>query len=148
MKKLTTYTLLLCATCASLLSCRSKTEASFSGMKWIVERVKAQGIKAKEDMYGVYITFDDSTKVVRGKAGCNTFFATYHKTGSHGLTFSGLNATKTTCPEMYVEAIFFKILDETNSYSLRHDRLYLRKDSETLAVFRPGNRRCPAAPRR
>jgi heat shock protein HslJ len=108
----------------------------FSGMKWVMEKINGQGMKTKNDTREVFIVFNDTTRVARGRAGCNTFFATYIKKEKQGLSFSGMDATKTTCPDIYVEAIFFKMLEETNNYALRYNKLYLRKDGETIAVFR------------
>ncbi|MDR1415452.1 MAG: META domain-containing protein [Odoribacteraceae bacterium] len=133
--------LFFCLTFTLLFDCKPKTNTPFAGMKWVMERIKDQGIKAKEDMRGVFIVFDDTTRVARGRAGCNTYFAAYTKGDDGALSFSSVDATKTACPEMYVEAIFFKILEDTNNYTLRHDKLYLRKDSETIAVFRPDCRK-------
>ncbi|MDR1274333.1 MAG: META domain-containing protein [Odoribacteraceae bacterium] len=127
--------LFFCLVFTLFFSCKPRIDTPFPGMKWVMEKIKSQGIKAKEDIRGVFIVFDDSTRVVRGRAGCNTFFATYCRNEKQELSFSDVNATKTTCPEMYVEAIFFKVLEETNNYTLRHNKLHLRRDNETLAVF-------------
>jgi heat shock protein HslJ len=130
--------LFLSLVCTLLFSCKEQARAPFSGIKWVMERVSAQGIKTKSESLKIFIVFDDTTRVARGQAGCNTFLATYRKEGRHGLSFSGLEASKTTCPDIYMEAMFFKMLEETNNYTLRSDKLYLRKDDETIAVFRPG----------
>jgi heat shock protein HslJ len=131
--------LFFCLICILLLACKAKVDAPFSGMKWVMERINAQVIKAKNGSREIFILFNDTTCVARGQVGCNTFWATYSKNEGGRVSFSGLDATKTTCPDIYMEAMFFKMLEETNNYTLRRDKLYLRKDDETIAVFRPGH---------
>jgi heat shock protein HslJ len=120
-----------------MLSCRERVEAPFSGMKWVMERISDRGVRPGKMTMEVFIAFDDTARVARGYAGCNAFWAAYSKQEGC-LAFSNLEATKTTCPDMYAEAVFFRALEETNRFALRRGRLYLKRDDETLAVFRPG----------
>jgi heat shock protein HslJ len=103
-----------------------------------MERMNNRGIRTREVAREIFIVFDDTSRVARGHVGCNTFRATYCRKEGWRLSFSGLDATKRTCPDVYVEAMFFKMMEETNGYSLKRDRLCLKKDDETIAVFRPG----------
>jgi heat shock protein HslJ len=131
--------LLFSLTCLSLLACEERPHAPFHGTRWVVEHMGFPEMKAKPGPREVSIVFNDTTRVASGKAGCNTYLATYREEGQQGLSVSNLQATRVTCPDMYLEAIFFKVLKEMNNYTFRRGKLRLRKDDEELAVLRPGH---------
>jgi heat shock protein HslJ len=101
-----------------------------------MEKINDRGIKPRENAREIFIVFDDANHVVTGRAGCNAFRAAYCRRDGGRVSFSILHATKMACPDMYVDAMFFKILEETNGYSIRRGRLRLKRDDETIAVFR------------
>lgn len=117
-------------------SCKSAKETvSLTGVKWVAESLNGKEIKFKEDQSEVFFTFDAVDKKVSGRAGCNRFFGTYEQNES-ALTFSGMGATKMACPDMDIEASFFKVLEDTKSFVIKNDKLTLKDDSNVIAVFK------------
>lgn len=118
------------------ISCKSAKESvSLTGVKWVAESLNGKEIKFKEAESEVFLTFDGKEKKVLGKAGCNRFFGTYEQKESV-LTFSGMGATKMACPDMDIEASFFKVLEDTKTFVIKNDKLTLKDDSNVIAVFK------------
>jgi len=119
-----------------MASCKSAKESvSLTGVKWVAESLNGKEIKFKESESGVFVTFEADGKKVFGRAGCNRFFGVYEKNES-ALTFSGMGATKMACPDMDIETIFFKVLEDTKSFAIKNDKLTLKDDNNVIAVFR------------
>ena len=115
-----------------LISCKSRDVSSIVGMRWVAEQISGKEVKGKSK---VFIEFSDTTFQVIGKAGCNRFSCRYILNETE-LTFSEINATRRSCPDMYIEAMFFKMLENANSYSIKRNKLSLKEDGDIVAVFR------------
>ena len=118
------------------ISCKSAKESvSLTGVKWVAESLNGKEIKFKEAQSEVFFTLDATDKKDSGKAGCNRFFGTYDLNESE-LAFSGMGATKMACPDMDIEASFFKVLEDTKSFVIKNDKLTLKDANNVIAVFK------------
>lgn len=120
------------------VSCHSsKNMVKLSDTKWVLETLDGNEVKMKEQRNEIFIQFNEVEKRVNGMAGCNRFFGSYEMDGSK-LKFSHMGATKMACPDMDVESAFFKLLEETDSFSIKDHQLTLLQKGKVLAVFKAG----------
>lgn len=132
MKKLLFF---FCFVAFALVSCKSsKTIVPLTGVKWVVETIDGKKLQLKENTSEVSMQFNEAEKRVNGVAGCNRFFGGYEVDGGK-LKFSHMGATRMACPDMDVEQMFFKMLENTDSYSIKDNKLSLLQNGKVLAVF-------------
>ncbi len=128
--------LFFCLAVLGAVSCKSaKENLPLTGVNWVAESLNGKELKMKNSNQQVSITFEKAGKKVAGQAGCNRFFGTY-ATEEDKLTFSQMGATKMACPHMDIEVTFFKMLDETNRFVIKNDKLSLKNDGNVIAVFK------------
>ena len=88
---------------------------------------------------GIEITarFDPEDHSIRGRAGCNSFFAAYEVDGDR-LSTTDMGVTQMMCgPEvMEHEDAFLRILSLVERYEISDDRLTLRASENRVLVFR------------
>lgn len=132
MKKLLFF---FCLVAFALVSCKSsKTIVPLTGVKWVALTIDGKKLQLKETTNEVSIQFNEAEKRVNGLAGCNRFFGGYEVDGNK-LKFSHMGATRMACPDMDIEQVFFKVLEDTDSYSIKDNKLSLLQKEKVLAVF-------------
>lgn len=121
-------TLILFSYCASKKD--GTTGVSLDSSKWVL--VSAGNVQAGNS--GAFITFDSSSKEIRGKAGCNGFGGNYSISGSN-IKFEGIMGTKMACPELDVENAFLNSLHTADRYTISKNTLRIFKGETVLATF-------------
>jgi heat shock protein HslJ len=82
------------------------------------------------------IIFNSQDKRVNGKGACNSFFAGYELECCNEIDVEMMGSTRAMCPGLEYEDMFFKNLDEADSYKIKKDgKLYLYDDKAEIAVF-------------
>ena len=77
------------------------------------------------------------TNMVYGFSGCNRLFGKYSTEGS-AFKYSFLGGTRMSCPDMSIEKMFLKTLDQMTTYSIKNKELKLTdKDKKQSMVFTP-----------
>lgn len=73
-------------------------------------------------------------------AGCNAISGNYIMPSPAAIAFTNTIATLKACPKMETEKRFTKVLEETDSYTIEDNMLYLKKGKKkVLATFEPSN---------
>lgn len=127
--------LFFCLITSFTVSCRQKEEPSLAGVMWVVEKINGKEVKLRDNGKKAYLEFDEAFNRVSGKAGCNRFFGNYSQSKTE-LSFAEMGATRISCPDIYVEVMFFKMLEDTDSFSIKRNKLFLKEGSNIVAVFR------------
>lgn len=131
--------IIICVITSFAVACKTGKCPSLGEKTWVMEKMNGKEIKLRNDIK-VYIEFEEKNHRISGYAGCNRFLGSYDKKEYSKLSFSDISATKKSCPDMYVEVMFFKALEITDSYSLRKNRLSLKSNGDVVAVFRAEER--------
>ena len=116
------------------ISCNSKEQQRLSEIRWIGEKIDGKKIQLQRQDEKIYIKFDTLNRVT-GRAGCNRFSGVYKIEGKGKIVFSDIVTTKMTCPDIHIEALFFRVLENTDSFTLRRNQLRLKGNGSTIAVF-------------
>lgn len=81
-----------------------------------------------------HINFDKKLRI-NGVLGCNNFFGSYTKEDKN-LSFSQVGSTRMMCQNIKTEATFSKILQETKTYKIEGENLYLfDKNAKKISTF-------------
>lgn len=89
--------------------------------------------KGKKDFF---IQLNSSDGRFHGYAGCNNFNGNYAMPKSFEISFSNIISTMMACPNMDLESILMKTLQEVNQYTIKGKILELKKAKMTpLAKF-------------
>lgn len=71
-----------------------------------------------------------------GTGGCNSLSAVYQTSNDNSIFFSRVASTKMACQDADYETDFIRLLEETASYSLQNDKLFLvSADGDTILQF-------------
>lgn len=125
----------LCLIATSLVACHNREhQKCISGIKWIGERINGKRIHFQEQNQKIYMEFDTLNRVT-GRAGCNRFTGVYNVNRDGKVVISNIVTTKLTSPDMHIEAIFFKALENTDSFIIRRNQLRLKGEGNIVAIF-------------
>jgi len=103
-----------------------KTEPSLTDIRWKLIELYGEPVPGKKSLNSApYIEFARHENRVSGNSSCNRFFSTWETPGEGKLVFSAVGATKMACPEMEIEFLFFKVLENTTGYLLVDETLVL-----------------------
>ena len=91
--------------------------AALEGESWILTQMLTAGGQTEIVQTGVSAQFDGTT--ISGKAGCNTYNASYEASGGD-ISFGPIAATKKVCPEdqQSTEDRYLQLLAEIGSYEV------------------------------
>ena len=104
--------------------------------KWVLRKMKESDTSSFAiDDDGVWIEFNYAENKFNGKAPCNNFFGGFKTDLISSFKASAPASTKMYCGNMPLENLFFKLLEEANSYTLKDEKLSLLKDGKLLMLF-------------
>lgn len=127
---------LACLIALTVVACNSsKNMVKLAGVKWELETLDGKEVKIQADKSALSIQFNEAEKRVNGLAGCNRFFGTYEMEG-HKLKFSHVGSTRMACPDMEMESAFFQMMDNTDSYEIKNNKLSFMQKNKIVAVFK------------
>jgi heat shock protein HslJ len=110
-------------------------DASLRDTYWRLAAAYGRSITAVKGAPEPHMVLSSEVTRVHGHLGCNRFSATYSHGGS-SLSFRAVAATRMACPDaMETEAAFARVLEETNSYRIEGETLYLHADDDDIARF-------------
>jgi heat shock protein HslJ len=114
------------------------------GPEWQLLEVGGSPVSPTADKSRPFIRFDGTKKQASGFTGCNNFFGSYELDGS-SLKFGPLGATRMFCEGVSgeIEIKFMQALEQTRTWELRDDTLFLYRGSKVLARFAKGQRHKP-----
>lgn len=119
--------------------CHSQKDNVALGDKtWVLDSIEGQKVEMKVPDNKVTMQFDVTENKVAGMAGCNNFFGGYEQEGRK-LKFYQMGATRMTCPDMEMERLFFKILENTTTFQIKGKELSFLRKGKVLAVFKEKN---------
>lgn len=75
---------------------------------------------------------------IHGRGSCNSFSGTAIIKGSN-IKFGKVAKTLSACLDMQLETLFFKALEETDSYIVEQGNLKLKKGNTVIATFATNN---------
>ncbi len=114
-----------------LVSCSSSNEqpsvpnASLTNTRWVLRVLNDKKIFTPESGKEAYITLTGDGNKANGTGGCNNFFTTFTLTGKN-IKFGQVAGTEMYCENrMETEAAFYKVIEQTQSYKIKGDNLYL-----------------------
>lgn len=81
-----------------------------------------------------FIKFDEKTNKISGFSGCNQFFGSFEYKNNI-LKINSISSTKMYCPEIKNEQNFLNLLQQTTSFRVEQNKLYLYKDKLELLTF-------------
>lgn len=102
---------------------------------WVLESINDIQADAKNYMKGlpvIEIHINDMTFM--GNSGCNSISGKFESKGEN-IKFGPAASTRMMCPGNY-EAEFLKALNNSESFKIENNRLYLKQDGKTLIVFK------------
>ena len=130
------YLFLISLVVLGLVSCNSsKNMVKLTDVKWVLETLDGNKPEMKESGNEVFIRLNGTEKRISGMAGCNRFFGNYEMEGKK-LKFSHMGSTRMACPDMEIESVFFKMLEDTDSFVIKDNKLSLMQKGKVLAVFK------------
>lgn len=71
-----------------------------------------------------------------GNDGCNSFRGSVTITGDSIHFFSAVSTLRACLDNQGVDALLRVMFEQTNNYSIEKDQLILKKDKETLAIYK------------
>jgi len=127
--------MILLMSCASAKD-GSKTKvvtSSLQGTEWVISSLP--GFTIEETDRAVNLSFSDSSTRFGGYSGCNMYGGDFTVAGQQ-LKFSKILGTKRACLSgMKNEQTIFKVLEQTNNYSINANKLQLKQDDKVLAEW-------------
>jgi uncharacterized lipoprotein YbaY/heat shock protein HslJ/uncharacterized lipoprotein NlpE involved in copper resistance len=124
-------------TCASLASGKHSAIAELTDTYWKLVQLNGKKIPiAPSHKRQIRITLASEGSLLIGFSGCNQFSGTFKQT-ENKLSFSQMAGTMMACvaPYMKLEQMVFKMLDETFSYRIEGEKLFLLKADQIIACF-------------
>ncbi|MEG1484553.1 MAG: copper resistance protein NlpE N-terminal domain-containing protein [Bacteroidales bacterium] len=121
----------------SLSSCGSSKAAgnSIESAQWKLESMNGEKNKAFAESDSFTLEFLKKEGRIAGVGACNRFFGNYElaKKGEIDIKMGG--ATMMACPNLNLEAPYFKMLDEADKYKIEKEKLLLYIGDKVTAVF-------------
>ncbi len=102
---------------------------------WSLVELNGKPLKTNSGKEKPHLLLHNSTGKADGSGGCNRFNGSFEMRPNSTLFLSPLAATKMTCPGMNTETAFFRTIEGTTIYEVKKDRMTLRRDGKTVAVF-------------
>lgn len=112
-------------------------KATLAETKWKLITLNGKVVtqKGKKDYF---LKLNSKDGKFSAYAGCNSIMGSYVMPSAFGLSFSNMAMTKMACPEMVIENLFSKALEETDRYTIKDNILKLHKGKiAILATFEP-----------
>ncbi len=131
---LITGLLLVLASCST----ETQTEAKIIDGTFVLHSFGGPEILIPADKRFPTLKFENTEKKLSGFAGCNTVSGSYEASAGK-IKIPQLAATRKACFNDEYEPKILKALDEANSYEIKDNLLTLKKDGETLIIFRKLN---------
>lgn len=134
MKSLSTL-LIICFAVIALSCDETKKVIDAAGTIQLSGTYNVVSLNATKKSVSQTMIFSALEKKINGNSGCNSYFANY-TLNLYNINFDTVGSTKKMCSdnEMVAENSFFKVLDNTGSYSLENDvlTLYSKTDRSVL----------------
>lgn len=99
--------------------------------KWELSTLNNKQITAKQPIY-IELTKD---KKVIGFIGCNRITGSYTIEDKSNIKFNQLATTRMACPNMELENDVLKVLNTTDSFTIKNGKLSLNNSNALLATF-------------
>jgi heat shock protein HslJ len=122
-----------------LSACRTFNESGdqpkLDGTRW---QLLAMNQKAMDLGDKAFITFDDQTRKMTGKAACNSIFADYEVSGGNKIHFGNIGSTKMYCEGlMDQENQIVTDLSKVQHFEIKYGLLYMHgSDNELLLTYK------------
>lgn len=133
-----TSCLLVIMACSSLKQSTKNNKNHLSGVEWKLVSVKAVNdsvIIAPSTEAVPTLLFDSKEGRISGLGGCNRFMGSYTAEGN-SLKFGNIATTMMMCfDQMDIESAVLNAFQETNSYKLQNQELFLMHDTTVLATY-------------
>ncbi|RQP15953.1 MAG: META domain-containing protein [Parapedobacter sp.] len=72
-----------------------------------------------------HLIFNEETNRLNGNGGCNNFMGSFELKEGGGIELSQAGATMMACPNLELEGQFFDALEQTKSYRIEGNNLFL-----------------------
>lgn len=111
------------------------------GTRWVLGEMNGREVSVAEGQgQQPYISFSQNDQRAQGNGGCNSFSAAI-TTGAEGkLHMKDAVSTRMACGSLSLEADYFKMLENVDSYTVEADVLsFFDAEKKALARFKPGN---------
>lgn len=139
MKKIIQFSMIMVLV-MSFCACKSSKSNKNSGnfplvnTQWNLDAINGDVI-SHDFAIRPFITFD-STGVISGSLGCNSFFGEYTVVGKQKINVEYKGSTKRLCQKMEVEKAFMNALkNDINNYQIRGDELFLYNGKTEVLRF-------------
>jgi copper homeostasis protein (lipoprotein) len=101
----------------------NKKEIGFNHTPWRLVQVNNVLRSDYPTSQDPYIQFLEERVV--GSGGCNRISGTFQTHNTNGLTFGAIVSTRMACPEMQLEFLVHKAMEQVTSYNLKENHLLL-----------------------
>ncbi len=103
--------------------------------RWLLENAGGVESYQIDTLLPNYLSFtSEMPDAAMGFAGCNTIAGRYQLDGNT-IEFDRVLVTKNSCPDMQLEELLVKAMEETNNYRIINNKLEFLNGRQQLAVF-------------
>lgn len=123
---------------ATFVSC-CKKQPSLENTSW--ELIEINGVSVDrgslDDSESYTLNFDKEVAIIKatGKGDANRFFANCEFEGICELEFENMGSTRMMSPNQQMEDVYFKMLDDVESYTVKENTLILKDDGKVISKF-------------
>ena len=122
----------------SIAACSAKLSADrgWANQRWVLVEMKGVPVQQSGGRNDAFIRFEPLDKTFNGNAGCNQMSGKYILDGKE-LEFRDVITTKMACTDIDFETTFLSVLGSIEKYEMNGTDIRLKRNRETLLVFRP-----------
>lgn len=105
-------------------------DASFLETYWKLTMLWGKPVVTPEGQKEAHLVLERKDKRVHGSGGCNRFFGSYTLLPGQRIRFLKIGSTKMACPDMDKEQMFFGMLKQVDSYTIKGNVLQFNGEHE------------------
>jgi len=109
-----------------------KVDGTIFNKRWFLLALKGKTVNKNTK---AFLLLNPNEKRAVGSGGCNRFSGSFTHSASDSLAFGVLASTKMACRNDSIERVFFKLLEDTETYTHKGDTLMLETSSELSGTF-------------
>jgi heat shock protein HslJ len=107
--------------------------AALGNHRWVLTELQGQPIADTARRNAASLQFFTKENRVAGSGGCNRITGSFGRSGTDGLTFSRMAATRMACPGPDLETPFLRVLARVDKFDIAQGVLTLRQGQTVLA---------------
>ena len=114
-------------------ACCGEENLPMENTKWNLTELQGATNEVFADADTFWFSLDGESIV--GVGACNRFFGGYQLTQCGSFEVGAMGMTRMACPDMELEDVFVRVMDEADCYEIKGNVLTLKKGTEVLARF-------------